>query len=156
MMDAHEVKPCPLCMNTQQLELETEEDADRRMISSADTNFAGPGKDRAVTDAYCFEVDGSPKFFVHVFPLCPSCCGTGVVIQSDDFAQLQAEVAMVTDNLEQIIQRYRSNPATLREHTDRLTRVLIPLIARKALHLVHTPARGSYARYLTNLFNIRL
>ncbi|PKN24557.1 MAG: hypothetical protein CVU65_11435 [Deltaproteobacteria bacterium HGW-Deltaproteobacteria-22] len=156
MIDVPDVKPCPICMSNQRFELESEDDADRHLISSSDTAFLGPGKDRSVTDAYCFEVPGSPKFMVHVFPLCPSCCGTGVVIQDEDFAQIQAEVAMATDNLEQVIKYYSADPSTLREHTDRLTRFMIPLIARKALHLVHTPARGSYARYLTNLFNIRL
>ncbi len=150
-----DVKPCPICLTSQSFELETEEDYDRRLISFSDTNFQGPGKDRSITDAYCFEVEGSPKFIVHVFPLCPSCCGTGVVIQNEDFAQLQSEVAMVTDNLEQIIETYSKDPSTLREHTDRLTRVMIPLIARQALILVRTPAKGSYARYLTNLFNLR-
>ncbi len=156
MFDAPDVKPCPICMSSQHFSIESEDDADRHLISSSDTDFQGPGKDRSVTDAYTFEVPGSPKFLVHVFPLCPSCCGTGVVIQNEDFAQLQAEVAMATDNLEQVIGCYSADPSTLREHTDRLTRVMIPLIARKALHLVHTPAKGSYARYLTNLFNIRL
>ncbi|MBU1221481.1 hypothetical protein KKF34_17230 [Myxococcota bacterium] len=145
---------CPVCFKDRPFELEQDNDPDKKHLFSCDSDFRGVGKDQTIQDAWEFEEDGHPKFWIHLFPICPVCCGTGIVLDTDEFVALQAEVAMVVDNLLQIIKAYEHHPSILREHTDRITLVLVPMIVRRILHLVPRPARHSYARYLGNLFNL--
>ncbi|MBN2724261.1 MAG: hypothetical protein JXR95_09340 [Deltaproteobacteria bacterium] len=147
---------CPVCFKETVFELEKYDDPDKKHLFSSDSEFSGIGKDASIQDIFEFQEDGHPKFWIHLFPICPVCCGTGIVLETDEFVALQAEVAMVVDNLKEIIKSYPADPSILREHTDRITQVLVPMIVRRALTLVPTPARHSYARYLANLFNLAI
>jgi hypothetical protein len=145
---------CPVCFESTEMKLENEKSPEIKHLFSSDSAFIGPGKERSVTDTYAFSGEGYPNFWVHIFPICPKCCGTGLVVDSEDFTKLQSEVKMATENMQNIIKAFSKEPSVLKEHAERLTYVLTPLIIRRALRLVETPARHSYARYLANLFNL--
>ncbi len=151
--DPHKI--CPDCFNSRKFEPEENKQLEVKRILCRESDFSGPGKDRSVNDLYLIkqEESGQPDLRIHLFPLCPTCCGTGVVLNTDVFVQLQAEIAMVMDNIDGIIEKYRDDPKLLIEHTDRITRVLIPVIIKTALECVEKPAKNSYARYLSNLMN---
>ena len=145
------VRPCPVCFANREFALEDSCDPERHRVFESDASFSGPGKDRSVQDTYYFHVSGQPPVRVHIFPLCTTCCGTGVVVNSDEFVQLQAETAMAMDTLHEIMDKYRHDLRALRERSDRITRVMIPFIIRKALKVVKRPAKDSYARYILNI-----
>ncbi len=147
---------CPVCFKERDFVYEDEGSPDITHLFTTDAAFNGPGKDRTVRDSYLYrgEKEGAPAFWVHLFPICAQCCGTGVVVQEEDFFQLQREVREMHTNLNTIMARFQEDPRMLREHAERLTRVLIPFIVRRALSLVKRPAQHSYARYLSNLFGV--
>ncbi|MBU1239951.1 hypothetical protein KKF84_15675 [Myxococcota bacterium] len=147
---------CPVCFKDREFELEGESGPHVKHLYTTDAGFNGPGKNRSIKDNYFFNAEGAPSFWVHLFPLCKECCGTGVVLSDDDFKQLQMEVSMMTDNLQSIIHSFKDHSDVLREHAERLTLVLLPLIVRRSLRLVRRPAKHSYARYLANLFDLEM
>ncbi len=147
---------CPVCFNEREFQLEGDSGPHVKHLYTTDAAFNGPGKNRSIKDSYFFNAEGAPAFWVHLFPLCQECCGTGAVLPDEDFKLLQREVTTLTENLLGIIERFREHPEVLREHAERITLVLLPLIVRRSLRLVRRPAKHSYARYLANLFDLEM
>lgn len=145
---------CPVCFKDLEFELESASSPQVKHLFTTDAGFNGPGKNREIKDTYFFNAHGGPAFWVHLFPLCPECCGTGIIHESEDFIQLQNEVRMMTDSLQAIMATFKDDPEVLREHADRLTLVMLPLVVRRSLRLVRQPANHCYSRYLANLFNL--
>lgn len=104
------------------------------------------GRFPAETRGMFLDFDADPRQEGGGIPLCPSCVGTGVVLSTHEFDDLQKEVSLIRkDSL--FIQCKAGKEITIFEMGEVLSANNRRLreIASEALALVKNPAKGCYA-----------